>query len=449
MLERRLILASVSSARRSLLENIGLKVKVSFSGIRESRRLKNGPAQLVKDNAAKKAIAVARQVKNAVVIGADTVVVVRGKLFGKPKGFSGGVSMLTKLSRSPHYVYTGLAVLDKREDSYKIVQDYEKTKVWMKTLTRQEIARYLKASKAFNKAGSFDIQARGALFIERIEGCFYNVVGLPLAKLHELFKKLNIDILILLIMSSFLLMGCATEYNVVTQEQDIIFYDTEKEVNIGRNASNQVETQFKLVADPQLQLRINRLGEKIVEVCDRKNLTYRFSILDEDSINAFALPGGFIYVNQGLIDFVKSDDELAGVLAHEIAHVVAKHSIKRLQASMGLNLLRIATIVAGDAKALQSTDIAATFVQSAYSRDDELLADAIAARYMRNAGFNPTALLSFLERLKEKKHNEPLRRGGSYVRTHPYISERISIIKQELGEELDFEDYINRTHSAW
>lgn len=250
-------------------------------------------------------------------------------------------------------------------------------------------------------------------------------------------------------MSLLILVGCATEYNIVTQEQDIIFFDTEKEINIGRNASNQIEQRFKLVASPLLISRINRLGERIVEVCDRKSLTYRFSIIDEDSINAFALPGGFIYVNRGLIDFVQDDNELAGVLAHEVAHVVAKHSIKRLQAVLGLNLLRIASAVGGGAKAVAGTDLAAISVLTAYSREDEVLADRIAARYMREAGFNPIALVSFLERLKDKKRNEPLRRAGFYARTHPYISERISIIKQEIGEELNFEDYINRTESFW
>jgi MAF protein len=444
MIRRRIILASASPARKKLLEDLGLKVKVIASQIKESRQLSSGPAALVKANAAKKALAVSKKVKQGIIIAADTVCIADGKLFGKADNFKQALITLRKLSRRPHYVYSGLAVLEKRRTGQKIFLDYEKTKVWMRALTVDEIGKYLRQAKSIKRAGSFDIQGKGALFIQQIHGCFYNVVGLPTAKLYSIFKRLNISLLCLLLSLAFIC-GCATEYNVATGREDLILIDTQKEINIGRSASDQIERQFKLVQDPIIVSRVNQLGEKIVSVCDRKDISYRFAILNEDSINAVSLPGGFIYVNKGLVDFVKNDDELVAVLAHEVGHVVSKHSIKRLQAAMGLNILTIlAAVGGGSSDAAYGTDVAAASLLTAYSREDELLADKLSSRYLRRAGFKPEAIISFLERLKQKKFNSPPGPGGFYLRTHPYTSERIAAIKEETGQELNFKDYINR-----
>ncbi len=449
MFRRQIILASRSLARKKLLENVGLKVKVIPSGAKESQDLKYGPAALVKANAAKKALEVSRRIKSGIIVAADTLSIADNKVFGKPKDYSQAVKWLRKLSRKAHYVYTGLAVLKKAKGASKLILEYEKTRIWMRKMSADEIKKYLKISGSFDKAGSFDIQGKGAFFIERIDGCFYNVVGLPIAKLYAAFKKLNISIFTLLFVSIIGLFGCATEYNIATKQEDIILYDTASEVKIGRQASMQIEKQYKTVKDPVMLARLNSIGQRIVDVCDRKNLTYRFAILDQKEVNAVSLPGGFIYVNKGLIDFVKNDDELAAVLAHEVAHIVAKHSIKRMQAAMGLNILTILAAASGNADAAAGTDLAGFSMMISYSREDELLADRLAVRYTRKAGFNPAAIASFLERLKKKSLNEPLRPGGFYARTHPYISERVSVIKEETGQQLNFKDYINRTESSW
>lgn len=449
MFRRQIILATRSLARKKLLENVGLRVRVIPSGIRESKDLKSGPAVLVKANAAKKALEVSRRLESGIIIAADTLSIAENKVFGKPRDYPQAVKWLRKLSKKAHYVYTGLAVLKKTKGACKLILDYEKTRVWMRKMSADEIKKYLKSSGSIDKAGSFDIQGKGAFFIERIDGCFYNVVGLPIAKLYRAFKKLNISIFVLFFVSSIGLFGCATEYNIATKQEDIILYDTEKEVKIGRQASMQIEKQYKTISDPVMLARLNSIGQRIVAVCDRKNLTYRFAILDQKEINAVSLPGGYIYVYKGLLDFVKNDDELAGVLAHEVGHIVAKHSIKRLQAAMGLNILTVLAAASGNTDAAAGTDLAGFSMMMSYSREDELLSDKLAVRYMRKAGFKPSAITSFLDRLKQKSLNEPLRPGGFYARTHPYISERISIIKQELGEQLNFKDYINRTESSW
>ena len=106
-----------------------------------------------------------------------------------------------------------------------------------------------------------------------------------------------LDKKIILFLFIFLLFGCATEYNIATQREEMYFYSTDKEVRLGEALSKEVSSRFKLVDDPLIQERVKRIGEKVASVCDRKEIKYNFFVLDEKEVNAFALPGGFIYVN--------------------------------------------------------------------------------------------------------------------------------------------------------
>ena len=189
---RKIMLASASKARRALLEQIGLKFAVATSRIKEDRRLRGACSDLVVSNALKKAKDVARRQSSGIVIAADTVVLVGKKIIGKPKSIKDAFRTLKLLSKSPQWVYSGIAVIDIDRD--KVYTDHEKTRIWMYPLTDEEIRRYFRKVSPLDKAGSFDIQGMGGIFIDRIEGCFYNVVGLPLAKLARILKKAGIDI---------------------------------------------------------------------------------------------------------------------------------------------------------------------------------------------------------------------------------------------------------------
>lgn len=190
---RRIILASKSKARRKLLKQIGLRFCVAESNAKESVILRKGTGkELVIDNALKKARDVARRFDSGIVIGADTVVLAGKEIIGKPKTMGDAVRSLKILSKNPQWVYTGLAVID--IESGKVFTDYEKTKVYMYPLTDSQIRRYFHKISPFDKAGSFDVQGLGSIFIDRVEGCFYNVVGLPLAKLGRMLKKVGIDV---------------------------------------------------------------------------------------------------------------------------------------------------------------------------------------------------------------------------------------------------------------
>ena len=191
---RRIILASKSKARQKLLRQIGLKFEIAESRVKEEetlqRRCRCG--DLVIRNALKKARDIASRLDSGVVIGADTVVLVGKKIIGKPKTMADAHNALKKLTRKPQWVYTGLAVIDIDKD--KVYTDYEKTKVYMYPLSDRQIKNYFRKISPFDKAGSFDVQGPGSIFIDRIEGCFYNVVGLPLAKLAKIFRRIGIEI---------------------------------------------------------------------------------------------------------------------------------------------------------------------------------------------------------------------------------------------------------------
>jgi len=184
---RRIILASRSKARQKLLKQIGIRFTIAGSRVKEKRQLKKRCSDLVIENALKKARDVSKRFKSGLVIGADTVVLVGRRIIGKPKNLKDAFKTLKLLSQKPQWVYTGLAVID--IDNKKTFTTYEKTKIYMYRLTDEQIKRYFKDVSPLDKAGSFDIQGLGGIFIDRIEGCFYNVVGLPLAKLAKILKK--------------------------------------------------------------------------------------------------------------------------------------------------------------------------------------------------------------------------------------------------------------------
>ncbi|MFA6350331.1 MAG: Maf and M48 domain-containing protein [Candidatus Omnitrophota bacterium] len=460
---RKIYLASDSVARRKLLQILGVKFRILPSRISEqNKKLSLSYSGLVKKNALAKAKAAAAKVKSGVIVAADTIVVQDNRIFGKPKNLKSARKMLKKLSSSQQDIYTGVAVIDKPPHQLrkkgklhnnwcggKVLVACEKTRIFMDKLSDKEISEYFSRVSPLDKAGSFDIQGKGAFFIRRIEGCFYNVVGLPLRRLYRMFKEMHIRLFILfffLLPSSFIFLnGCTTEYNLATKQEETYYYSytTDKEVLMGQAVANQVEQQLKLADDPLIQHKVEAIGRKVAAVCDRKDIDYTFKVLEDDEVNAFSLPGGWIYVNKGLIDKAANDDEIAGVLGHEVGHIVARHSIKKLQAEQAFSILRLAGMAASQSsEAAVAADLAYTQIMMGYSREDELLADQLGTRYAKAAGYNPRAMLDFLVKLQDINRRRPLQ-GRSYYKTHPYIPDRMRVVKQELGEGMGFNDYIN------
>jgi septum formation protein len=187
---QQIILASKSPRRRKLLKQIGLKFKSFSVDLHEEILDGEHPIQTVKRLSLHKMEEAAKKVKDGILITADTIVVLDKEIIGKPKNEKDAFKILSKLSGRTHDVYTGFAILNMRTEQ-KIVS-YAKTKVTFRKLTKTEILDYIKTGSPMDKAGAYGIQDDfGAVFVERIKGCYYNVVGLPIQKLYIALQKIS------------------------------------------------------------------------------------------------------------------------------------------------------------------------------------------------------------------------------------------------------------------
>ncbi len=235
----------------------------------------------------------------------------------------------------------------------------------------------------------------------------------------------------------FILSGCATlgTYNDATGRREFIFVSTPSEVGMGRNIHAQLEREFKFSDDNQQTARIQRIGQRLAQVSDRQDYQYHFYLIDKDELNAFTTPGGNVYMFSGLLNRLRSDDEIAGVLGHEIGHCAARHTIKKFQAGLGYNLLGNLLLSQLQVEAQtrqvlsQGSDALMSLIFSAYGRRDEFEADRLGVRYMHLAGYDLKGMLETLELLESQSH------GGSVpviLRTHPHIKDRIVKVKEEI-----------------
>lgn len=190
VVNKKLILASRSPRRQALLKQLGLRFEVSVSGVDEHVVNGSHPDEYVMKLSYQKAAAVASKEKVAIVIGADTIVVLDGEILNKPGDEHEARRMLARLSGRVHKVYTGFTIIDC--PSLRSVSEVEVTNVRFRTLLEDEIAAYVRSGSPMDKAGGYGIQDDyGAVFVDRIEGCFYNVVGFPLAKFYETLQKFD------------------------------------------------------------------------------------------------------------------------------------------------------------------------------------------------------------------------------------------------------------------
>lgn len=184
----RIVLASQSPRRKLLLKQIGLNFSVRPSKVEERFNHNQSPSRNAKRIALEKALDVARNVKQGIVVGADTIVVVGKRILGKPRTKAEAIRMLKFLSGREHVVYTALALVD--SSSKKQIVEIERTKVRFRKLSEKEIKAYVNSGSPMDKAGAYGIQDDyGAVFVEKINGCFYNVVGFPLTRFHTALNK--------------------------------------------------------------------------------------------------------------------------------------------------------------------------------------------------------------------------------------------------------------------
>jgi predicted Zn-dependent protease len=241
----------------------------------------------------------------------------------------------------------------------------------------------------------------------------------------------------LLLFLIILFAGCAPtlEYNPITGKERLALLSTEQEIKLGRMIAKQIPRQFKIVKDPNLRNWVNKIGYKLTSVCDRKDIVYYFNVIEskeekERQPNAFALPGGYVYVTKSLLDLISNDDELAGVLAHEISHVVLRHSVFKLQESIGYTtLLAILSSRVPGVTTAGRIQNAISLLLLSYGKEKEFEADRLGVKYLKKAGYKVSGMISILEKIQEWTFKAPIRRY--YLHTHPYIDERIKTIKIE------------------
>jgi predicted Zn-dependent protease len=205
---------------------------------------------------------------------------------------------------------------------------------------------------------------------------------------------------------------------------------TQQEVAIGADYSRQINRQLPMLNDQATNNYVNQIGQQLAQIADPRGIRYHFYVVNSDVVNAFALPGGYVYINRAIIERADNVSELAGVLAHEIGHVAERHSIEQLQraqnANLGLNVLYGVLLGRTPSGVEQAgIQVGGSAVFAGYTRDAEREADAVAVGYMMRAGYNPRGLPSFFEELLELQRRQP-GRVEQWFATHPTTQERVA-----------------------
>ena len=215
------------------------------------------------------------------------------------------------------------------------------------------------------------------------------------------------------------------------------WYSLESEIRMGKQYAQEVEATSKLVRDPVITEYVNRIGQNLVRNSDAQ-VPFTIKVIDSDEVNAFALPGGFFYVNSGLILAADEESELAGVMAHEIAHVAARHATKQMTRAQWANIGTIPLIFVGGGigyaiRSAAGLGLPLTFLS--FSRSFESEADYLGLQYMYKAGYDPNAFVQFFEKLQAREKKKPGTLAKAFS-THPQTPDRISKSQDEIAHIL-------------
>ena len=221
--------------------------------------------------------------------------------------------------------------------------------------------------------------------------------------------------------------GCAT--NPVTKQPDFVLMSEEQEISIGREMNPDILKQYGDYPAAELQNYVSSVGKRLADVSDRPDLFFHFRVVNTPVVNAFALPGGYVYVTRGLLAYANSESELAGVLGHEIGHVTARHAVRQYSKAASYSIATgIASIlVPGVSNFGQIADIAFLAISNGYSRDYEREADRLGVKYALKAGYDPKAVSTFLHTLELLDTMKGQKTYHSLFATHPKTEERVTL----------------------
>ncbi len=240
----------------------------------------------------------------------------------------------------------------------------------------------------------------------------------------------------LLLPCVLLLAGCAI--NPVSGERDFALVSEAEEIEQGRRFNRVILAQYGVYDDPGLQAYVSQIGQRLAQTSHRAHLEYQFTVLDSPEINAFALPGGYIYITRGIMAYLDSEAELAGVLGHEIGHVTARHSVRQQGGQFASDLLGILiAATTGSNELASASQSIGTGIIRGYGREYELEADRLGAEYLHNIGHDPEVMLGVIGVLKDQEtfEREQARREGrepniyhGVYSTHPRNDKRLQTV---------------------
>ena len=234
--------------------------------------------------------------------------------------------------------------------------------------------------------------------------------------------------LFVVICGAYFFAGCAV--NPITGEEELMLFPDRQDIDIGKQYAPEVEKELKgRIEDQQLQNYIDGVGQKVAKISHRPDFDYHFVAVNDKSINAVALPGGYIFVTKGMLSKLKSEAQLAGVLAHETVHVVARDTMNSMSKQIGIDILFAAAMTQTSSRgALTMADLARQIVSLKYDRDDEKDADIYGMDYMVRAGFNPNGAVETMQMLEQ----EDKVRAVEFMSSHPSPENRVSYLQARI-----------------
>ena len=224
--------------------------------------------------------------------------------------------------------------------------------------------------------------------------------------------------------------GCAV--NPITGQEELMFFSEDKDVELGDKYAPQIETALGgRFPDENLQDYINDVGQRMARFCHRPDIAYHFTAVDERAVNAFAVPGGHIFITRGLLEKLDSEAQLAAILAHEVGHVVARDTMAALSRQIGMTALVAAAAGVGGSGSgdlMAGTAFITGVLSLQYSRDDEKAADVVGMAYMIQAGYDPNAAVQMMRVLQELQTVRPI----EFFSTHPNPENRVAYLEERI-----------------
>lgn len=242
-----------------------------------------------------------------------------------------------------------------------------------------------------------------------------------------------------------LLQGCAV--NPITGEEDFMLYPEQKDILIGHKFAPEVEKQLKgKIPNENLQHYIDSIGQKIARISHRPDWEYHFIAVEDESVNALALPGGYVFITKGILKKLTTEAHLSSILAHEVAHAIARDSAAAISREIGTGiLLAAAASQETNPDVLKAANLTTQILNLQYSREDEQEADLAGLDYMVKAGYDPNGVIETMKMLQSQKDARPI----EFLSTHPSPRNRIAYLTQEVqtkyrnlkGMKIGKEDY--------